>query len=279
MQSDTDKMINVFNDSLKCVSDNQMLIRQFDAVGSKQIGEAVHSSVTASVFAAEAKKKLHVDQSPSHLPTFPIGASCQFCMQWKHQLLVPSLSSYFRMVNPGTTLIYSLRGVSTTVLILPRTHARIVLKELKNKSKDASLDYFYMKILEIQTVASAYAREFNHTLNKQSILLPPISFPPVDIIDMWLLYTAHTCYILQEFIDGTFKKFNTNTGIVCSIAHPSLTLYKHSVTTRGSSLGRACWYVTYRVCRHHQVYTCVTLPSTPRLELANTDQLILAMVE
>ena len=93
----------------------------------------------------------------------------------------PVTSGWF---NPGTTLIYSLRGVSTTVLILPRTHARIVLKELKNKSKDASLDYFYMKILEIQTVASAYAREFNHTLNKQSILLPPISFPPVDTIDM-----------------------------------------------------------------------------------------------
>ena len=104
-------------------------------------------------------------------------------------------------------------------------NTRIVLKELKNKSKDASLDY-YMKILEIQTVASAYASEFNNTLNKQSISRPPISFPPVDIVNM--RDAANTCYILQEFIDGTFKKFNTNTGIVCSSSSISDTLQAFS---------------------------------------------------
>ena len=56
-KEDTDKMINIFNDSLKRLSDNRLLIRQFDAVESKQIGEAVRGSVTTSVFGAEARKK------------------------------------------------------------------------------------------------------------------------------------------------------------------------------------------------------------------------------
>ena len=44
--------------------------------------------------------------------------------------------------------------------------------------------------------------------------VPPIDFPPVDIVDMQ--DSAHSCYILQKLIEGTFEKFNTNSGIVCS---------------------------------------------------------------
>ena len=78
--------------------------------------------------------------------------------------------------------------------------------------KDSSLDN-YMKALEVQTVASAYAREFNCDKQRPASV-PPIHFPPVDIVDMQ--DSAHTCYILQKFIEGTFEKFNTNSGIVCS---------------------------------------------------------------
>ena len=57
-RGNTDKMIDVFNDSLKSKSDHRLIIRQFEAVQYQQLGDAVHKSVTASVFASEAKKKI-----------------------------------------------------------------------------------------------------------------------------------------------------------------------------------------------------------------------------
>ena len=236
----TDKMINVFNDSLKSLSDNQMLIRQFEAVESKQIGEAVHSSVTASVFAAEAKKKLIASHRSVGATLSPNIPNWSF-LPVLHAVKTPAPGAKsFQSLQDGLTLEPPCLPLQIKQAPHPFTegsecivyhgidatkNTRIVLKELKNKSKDASLDY-YMKILEIQTVASAYAREFNHSLNKQGILLPPISFPPVDIVNM--RDAARTCYILQEFIDGTFKKSNTNTGIVCSSSSISDTLQAFS---------------------------------------------------
>ena len=48
----TDKMIGIFNDSLRMLSDQRLMIRQFDAVQTSEVGEAVHNSVTASIFAS-----------------------------------------------------------------------------------------------------------------------------------------------------------------------------------------------------------------------------------
>ena len=53
----TDKMIKVFNESLQQVSNQRMIISQFDATDCKEIAEAVNKSITAGVFAAELKKK------------------------------------------------------------------------------------------------------------------------------------------------------------------------------------------------------------------------------
>ena len=40
-RSDTDKMIQVFNDSLCLLSRQRLLIRQFDAMNSTEVGQAV----------------------------------------------------------------------------------------------------------------------------------------------------------------------------------------------------------------------------------------------
>ena len=55
-QDYTDKMIGVFNDSLKQHSRQTLLIRQFDATNPEQLAEAIHKSVVASVTANETKK-------------------------------------------------------------------------------------------------------------------------------------------------------------------------------------------------------------------------------
>ena len=53
----TEKMIKVFNESLQQLSNQKMIISQFDATKCEEIGEVVHKSITASVFAAELRKK------------------------------------------------------------------------------------------------------------------------------------------------------------------------------------------------------------------------------
>ena len=56
-KTNTDKMIGIFNDSLRSLSDQRLMIRQFDAVQPSEVGEAVHKSVTASIFGSESSKK------------------------------------------------------------------------------------------------------------------------------------------------------------------------------------------------------------------------------
>lgn len=53
----TDKMIKVFNESVQQLSNQKMIISQFDATDCKEIADAVNKSITAGVFAAELKKK------------------------------------------------------------------------------------------------------------------------------------------------------------------------------------------------------------------------------
>ena len=223
-KSITDKMIGIFNDSLKRLSDHQLLIRQFEAISSIQVGEAVHRSVTDSVLAAEVKKRHAASCSVTTSPDIP---------NWS---LLPEQSGV-KTPAPGAKTVQSLQdGLTLEPPCIPirikrapsmftegnecfiyhgldaTKNVRVVLKEFKTKFEDSSLDN-YMKTLEVQTVASAYAREFNCD-KRRPASVPPIDFPPVDIVGMQ--DSAHTCYILQKFIEGTFEKFNTNSGIVCS---------------------------------------------------------------
>ena len=55
-KSTTDKMISVFNDSLRRVSHQQLLIRQFEAIKPNEVSDAVHKSLTASVGGHELKR-------------------------------------------------------------------------------------------------------------------------------------------------------------------------------------------------------------------------------
>uniref|UniRef100_A0A1X7UR18 Alpha-type protein kinase domain-containing protein n=1 Tax=Amphimedon queenslandica TaxID=400682 RepID=A0A1X7UR18_AMPQE len=57
-RSSTDKMIDIFNESLKSQSSQRLIIRQVDATKPDELTSAVHKAVTASVFANEARKKI-----------------------------------------------------------------------------------------------------------------------------------------------------------------------------------------------------------------------------
>lgn len=53
----TNKMVDVFNESLREQSSHRLMIRQFDALQADQIKDATFKSVTACVYAASAKLK------------------------------------------------------------------------------------------------------------------------------------------------------------------------------------------------------------------------------
>lgn len=52
----TDKMIDVFNNSLQRQSSRRLMIRKVEATKPEQIIDAAYKSVTASVYAASAKQ-------------------------------------------------------------------------------------------------------------------------------------------------------------------------------------------------------------------------------
>jgi hypothetical protein len=52
----TDKMISIFNESLRHASRQQLLIRQFEAIKPNEVADAVHKSLTASVGGHELRK-------------------------------------------------------------------------------------------------------------------------------------------------------------------------------------------------------------------------------
>ena len=77
-QDYADKMIDIFNDSLKQSSSERLIIRQFDAQEPEQIVDAVHKSVTASVTANEAKKASlqALGSSEVNWGDFPVKKCC-----------------------------------------------------------------------------------------------------------------------------------------------------------------------------------------------------------
>lgn len=217
-RSSTDKMIDIFNESLKSQSSQRLIIRQVDATKPDELTSAVHKSVTASVFANEARKKIGgmsstLDSSEpnwaSLLPQYgqktpPVGPKSLYNLQEGFKPEGPSVSLSVKIAatpfaEGSESLVY--RGYDT------RNSRQVVLK--KPKEDRPSLDSL-MKVLETQTIAATYASEFN-THKQRPAHLETLEFLPVDVAKM----DNGTLYVLQVFVSGKFEKYNTNNGIVC----------------------------------------------------------------
>ena len=213
-KASTDKMISIFNDSLKEHSKQTLLLRQFEAVQPEQIRDAVHKSVTASVTATEAKKASarSLDSSAVNWSSISekqatktpvVGTKTVQDLQGGLKLSPPSVRCTLKMApNPFTDGEESVvfKGLDTG------RNSQTTLKQLKAAGNSYEK---YEKMQEIQVIASAYAHEFNTDARKPSHL-QAIEFIKVDVVNV-----GGTYYILQEFIDGKFEKYNTNNGIIC----------------------------------------------------------------
>ena len=86
---------------------------------------------------------------------------------------------------------------------------RVVLKQYKRSAAEFNTLDSYMKKLEVHTIASAYAREFDSDKQRPNSACS-FSFAPLDVVHC----PGDLCYLLEPFISGKIEKFNNNTGVV-----------------------------------------------------------------
>ena len=220
----TDKMIEIFNNCLQMISNQRFLIRQFDATKPLELGASVHRSVSASIFGSEAAKKARVRAfklDPAipdwNLPaiiekygkkTTPLGIRSMNDLQQELTFDRPSLPITLKIApNPFADgeefLVYHSFDLSAK--------KAVVLKKYKQEASEFNNLECYMKELEIRSICSTYAREFNADQQK-----PPgtarIDVHPANVIE----FPGPDCYLMETFLGGKMEKFSNNCGVVCS---------------------------------------------------------------
>ena len=232
----TDQMISIFNECLQRISNQRFLIRQFDAMQPTEVRASVHRSVSASIYGSETAKKARVrkykldpllpDWSSTSLievygkKTPAVGVRSLQDLQKGLEIEPPSLPITFKCAsNPfaeGTEcLVY--HGYDLTA------KKAIVLKKYKQEGLEFNTLESYLREVEVRTVCSTYATEFNSDKMK-----PPGSFrvevTPVDVVQC----AGQEHYLLEMFLGGQMEKFSNNTGVVCSQSPQSLLLQAFS---------------------------------------------------
>ncbi len=234
-KSSTDKMIGVFNQSLRRLSNNRLMIRQFEALQPQEVREGVHNAVISSVYASQAAKKASVrsytlDASTPNWTSIleqrarktpPPGPLSLHHLQEGFKLEPPMVDMSFKCApNPFAEGEESIvfRGYDMT------NKRDIVLKQSRREAGEYNSLDRYMMTLQIHTVAAAYAREFNNEK------LKPQPTGTIELIPMDVIQCSNgLCYALEPFVLGKFEKFNNNVGIVCpkSSLSPLLQAFSH----------------------------------------------------
>ena len=223
-KSTTDQMISIFNASLRNLSKQRLLIRQFDATKPSEVGDAAYRAVSASILAEEVSKKASirdytvVKSTPnwSALPTrdgkktAPIGPASLIDLQQGISIQPPSVPFQFKCAaNPFEDgeegLVFQAYDV--------RSNRNIVLKQFKYEGEQQNTLDVYLKVLEVHAIASTYAREFSAEKQKPSDV-PEIEFIHTDVVESSEAVSKNRYYIFQPYIEGKFEKFNNNQGLV-----------------------------------------------------------------
>ena len=224
----TDKMISVFNESLRRLSGQCLMIRQFDAMQPQEVGSAVHKSVTASVVGSEARKVASAE-SWTIDPTVPTWESLPELSALKAQppAGVLSLADLQRqevsLPNPSMPFHYKCAAAPFAVgeeavvfhAMDTRGSRRIVMKELHTKKGGTDTLQACRTTAEMQIVASAYAREFTEDATKPRST-PNVAYIGCDVIQC----SSGKCYLVEQLLEGTFEKFGNNFGVVRQAGSP-----------------------------------------------------------
>ena len=220
-KQNTDKMITVFNESLRHLSSQCLMIRQLNAMEPQEVGTAVHKAITASVVGSEVRKVASAD-SWALDPTVPTWTSLPELSALKAQPpRVCSLADLQRqdvsLPNPSMAFSYKLGTAPFAVgeeavvfhAMETRTSRRIVMKELHTKKSGSDALQACKTTAEMQIVASVYAREFTKDATKLTSM-PNIAYIGCDVIQC----RSGKCYLVEQLLEGSFEKFSNNFGVV-----------------------------------------------------------------
>ena len=220
----TDKMIEIFNNCLQLISNQRFLIRQFDATKPLELGASVHRSVSSSIFGSEAAKKARLRSfkldpaipdwnSPAIIEkygkkTTPLGIRSMRDLQHELAFDHPSLPITLKVAphpfaDGEEFLVYHSYDLSSK--------KAVVLKKYKQEAPEFNKLECYMKELEIRSICSTYAREFNADQQKQPGTAR-IDVHPANVVE----FPGPECYLMESFLGGAMEKFSNNRGVVCS---------------------------------------------------------------
>lgn len=223
-RASTDQMISIFNECLQRISNQRLLIRQFDAMQPTEVRASIHRSVTASIYGSEAAKKarMRAYKLDSIIPdwnstslienyakkTPAIGIKSLPDLQSGVDLEPPSIPITFKCApNPFAEgeecLVYHAYDVAAK--------KAIVLKKYKREGSEYNSIDSYMKEVEVRTICSTYALEFNADKRKPAGSVR-IEVTPVDVVQC----NGDDLYFLETFLGGKMEKYSNNAGLVCS---------------------------------------------------------------
>ena len=226
-KSHTDKMIQVFNEALQSVSDNKMMIEQFDARQTEEMMDAVYTSVASSI--SSTLEELHdggraslrqytldidipdFDKLPEYHATLSALSEYSAASVLTSEIPIPQSPIAFKRARQpfaagAERLAY--HAMDT------QTNERVVVKEFKRDSAKYKSYEHYREVQQTHIQASMYAVDFNKEKPSGS---SNIEFVKMGIVEMPQDIDGQNKYFTYEpFISGKYQKFNSNGGFVAT---------------------------------------------------------------
>ncbi len=221
----TDQMIKMFNDTLRDISDNKMMIEQFDARDREFLVDAVYNSVSSSISSevdelqGKGRRSLSAYSIDPAFPDFDTMDEYS-ATTTSTESSVPTLPGgtikFKRGHNPFSQgaerlAFYAFDTMKKCTMVMKKFKKRAVedvtisRSQYNQKTRDQ-----YERVIRAHRKATAYAKEFNKrkphdTPRLEFVSLTLMEMPPdVDGIVQYF-----TC---EPVMEGPYQKFNSNAG-------------------------------------------------------------------
>eukprot|EP01133_Synstelium_polycarpum_P018018 gene18018-21506_t len=233
------KMVNIFDDSLKKHSRNQLSISGFSAAETATLGERIFASVVESVMSFATRMTTAITSSGESeivrdyildktvpdwsrvaetkvvVKRFTQPESLKDCLSYGYEMRMKEAIHVIKMSkNPFAK--GSCRLAFHAFDVSEGTH--IVLKQaIKLGNRNNSLKR-YLENMETQTIAAKFADDFNKKMGS-----PVIHFTIAKVVQLG----DSSFFGLESYFEGDYIKYNNNAGWHDSSVEPILQTFSH----------------------------------------------------